>query len=466
MNELNLPEKLTLANQDIDSSWINLECIWAGVMDRRIKQQLGMVFPNSVCELVKGKTLNFYVESEGLKKFINLSAEKLLTDKKLLEECKEKTIETSQNIRTFAEKSISKINKLSNPEIITLLKEIRELQLECVIYGTLVAFADVFGGISNKITEILTKRKKLKYPTNIYSKVLCLLEKTLTQKAYEDIASSKLSEYKLLEKYFWLDQGYIGRGLTKNKLSEIKEHKIIPEKLPQKEELLKELQLTEAEERIFEVSRELVLIKSLRADSRQYLNVVINKIIDKLSTELNVDSNLLEALYTGELCEVLKGNKNILKNLEQKQSHSLFIWNYDYNYKILFGGEVDAFLKERILKENLEQGDKIKGQVASPGKVRGKVKLVFGPQHIMKVSEGDILVSTATSPQLLPAMKKAGAFVTDVGGITSHAAIVSRELNKPCIVGTKVATQLLHDNDLIEVDADKGYIHIIKRAKE
>lgn len=71
------------------------------------------------------------------------------------------------------------------------------------------------------------------------------------------------------------------------------------------------------------------------------------------------------------------------------------------------------------------------------------------------------MVSASTSPQLLPAMKQAAAFLTDVGGITSHAAIVARELKKPCVVGTKYATQILKDGDMVEVDANKGIVRRI-----
>ena len=67
-----------------------------------------------------------------------------------------------------------------------------------------------------------------------------------------------------------------------------------------------------------------------------------------------------------------------------------------------------------------------------------------------------------TFPSFVVAMKKASAFVTDEGGITCHAAIIARELKKPCIIGTKNATQVLHDGDLVEVDANKGIVKIIK----
>lgn len=75
-----------------------------------------------------------------------------------------------------------------------------------------------------------------------------------------------------------------------------------------------------------------------------------------------------------------------------------------------------------------------------------------------KVKEGDILVAPMTTPELMPAMKNAAAFITDEGGITCHAAIISRELDKPCIIGTKTATRIIKDGDLVEVDANLGII--------
>jgi phosphohistidine swiveling domain-containing protein len=74
----------------------------------------------------------------------------------------------------------------------------------------------------------------------------------------------------------------------------------------------------------------------------------------------------------------------------------------------------------------------------------------------------DILVSQITYPSLLPAMKKAGAIITNVGGVICHAAIIARELNIPCIVGTKFATKVLKDGDLVEVDADTGVVRILE----
>ena len=96
------------------------------------------------------------------------------------------------------------------------------------------------------------------------------------------------------------------------------------------------------------------------------------------------------------------------------------------------------------------------------GENAGTVRVVKLEADIAKVKKGDILVAPMTIPNFMPAMENAIAFVTDEGGITCHAAIVAREMHKPCIIGTKIATQVLKDGDLIEVDAEKGVVRIVK----
>jgi pyruvate,water dikinase len=93
--------------------------------------------------------------------------------------------------------------------------------------------------------------------------------------------------------------------------------------------------------------------------------------------------------------------------------------------------------------------------------VKGIVKVVKRVEDLKKVKEGDILVAPMTFPSFIVAMKYAAAFVTDEGGITCHAAIVAREMRKPCITGTKIATKVLRDGDLVEVDANKGVVRKI-----
>ena len=104
-----------------------------------------------------------------------------------------------------------------------------------------------------------------------------------------------------------------------------------------------------------------------------------------------------------------------------------------------------------------------KGNPASPGKAKGTVIIIRGVSDLNKVKKGNILVAVTTHPDYVPAMQKAVAIITDEGGITSHAAIIARELGLPCIVGTKYATKALKDGDKVEIDASAGILRKVKK---
>ena len=105
--------------------------------------------------------------------------------------------------------------------------------------------------------------------------------------------------------------------------------------------------------------------------------------------------------------------------------------------------------------------DVIKGQIAQKGIARGRVKIVKNRQQASEIQEGEILVSPMTQPDFIDAMYKAGAIITDEGGIVCHAAVIAREMKKPCVIGTKIATQVFKDGDMVEVDADNGIVRKI-----
>lgn len=132
----------------------------------------------------------------------------------------------------------------------------------------------------------------------------------------------------------------------------------------------------------------------------------------------------------------------------------------------IFTGDFNKFMAAHGILLETEiidnKQNSIKGSTAWVGKTIGKVKIIYEKSQIAKIGKGDILVTPMSTPDFLPAMQRASAFVTDEGGITCHAAIVAREMKKPCIVGTKIATQILNDGDVVEVDANNGVIRIIK----
>lgn len=101
----------------------------------------------------------------------------------------------------------------------------------------------------------------------------------------------------------------------------------------------------------------------------------------------------------------------------------------------------------------------LKGIAASPGIVKGKAKIILGPKQLGKMDDENILVVPYTSPDYTPAILKASAIVTDIGGKLSHAAIVSRESGIPCVVSTGEATKKLKDNEEIIVNGTKGIVY-------
>ncbi len=123
----------------------------------------------------------------------------------------------------------------------------------------------------------------------------------------------------------------------------------------------------------------------------------------------------------------------------------------------------ETYARERVSEEIIE----FSGTLASKGKnsvVQGKVCIILDPFNSKKFQKGNILVAAMTSPEYVFLMEKAAAIVTDAGGLTCHAAIVCREFGLPCIVGTRIATQVLHDGDLVEINTAKGTVKILKRT--
>jgi len=113
---------------------------------------------------------------------------------------------------------------------------------------------------------------------------------------------------------------------------------------------------------------------------------------------------------------------------------------------------------------SIKSSSTLKGATACPGIYTGHVRLILNDKAMHDMLPGEVLVTTMTTPSLMLAIEKAGAIVTDEGGMLCHAAIVSREFNIPCLVGTQKATKIFRDGDFVEVDAEKGIVKILKNA--
>ena len=135
--------------------------------------------------------------------------------------------------------------------------------------------------------------------------------------------------------------------------------------------------------------------------------------------------------------------------------------------KIIEGENAEGLLKKVLNLEMERLGAELKGMVANrgkTGKIRGIAKIIIDPDR-QEFKKGEILVTSMTRVEFVPIMRRAKAIITDEGGIAAHAAIISRELGIPCIVGTKIATKVMKDRDEVEMDMGKGIVKIIDKNK-
>lgn len=174
-------------------------------------------------------------------------------------------------------------------------------------------------------------------------------------------------------------------------------------------------------------------------------------------------AELIEMQYQ-EVYRHLQDNKKVSRllrqELHQRYKDSALIFEHN-KIRLLTGQTLKLYARREISAEKtsaLAKVKELKGQAASPGKATGRVSIVHSVYEVGKIKRGEVLVASSTTPMHVPAMEKAVAIVTDEGGLLSHAAIVSRELGVPCVVGTKVATKVLKDGDRVVVDAMKGVV--------
>ena len=179
-----------------------------------------------------------------------------------------------------------------------------------------------------------------------------------------------------------------------------------------------------------------------------------------LKEGLNIEK--VAAMHSSEIINFIE--KEILPlDLPQRSENKILYHYHDKLVEILSNEEQIATIFKTLNKFD-ETLTKLQGVVACKGKVQGKVRIVRTSKDLHKVEKGDIFVAKYTFPSYTPTMIKCGALISDEGGITSHTAIIGREYNIPCIVGTKIATKVFKDGDLVEVDANTGVVTLLDKS--
>lgn len=193
-----------------------------------------------------------------------------------------------------------------------------------------------------------------------------------------------------------------------------------------------------------------------------YTKPVFNEIAKRIGTK----NDLIYLLTPEEIKELLLKRKKVQQGLQktilQRKKHCLIF--IDNNIKFYYKN-ITQLLKKSVEIPNINSKiNIIQGTIGNKGKVQGMSFIINSSKDFHKITQSDsILVAPETTPEFIPVLKKVIGVVTDRGGITCHAAITSRELGIPCIIGTKIATQVLKDGDMVEVDANNGIVRKLNK---
>lgn len=211
------------------------------------------------------------------------------------------------------------------------------------------------------------------------------------------------------------------------------------------------------------VKKKLYTMRSI-ADYEKIQTTFLPLLFKEISRRAKCNTELLQFALPNEIAGFLRSGQNFNISSLRKRAKVCLLLARGGRICLYTGKEAKRIYKENILSEEIISFDTITGHVANNGYVSGVVKKILREKDLTNIKVKDkIIVAPMTSIKFVPYLKNIKAIITDEGGIACHAAIISRELNVPCIIGTKIATEVLKDGDLVEVDADKGVVNILKR---
>lgn len=397
----------------------------------------------------------------------------------------EKWFEITKEINYFEKVVNSGLSEISDRKLFELFSDFNKTNLNFWVDGFLPELSN-WGG-----EKILREEVMEKYPDNsieILEKLGAPKDSSFFQKEEVEflqlkfIKNKKEFDKKLenhQKKYYWLRNSYcftevlekdyfkeelskINIKIANKKIAEIKNHGRNVTK--EKNKLIRKYKISREIIEIAEKLTHCIVWQDFRKKFIFISNHIITKMLQEISQRKKISFKELCYYCPNEIKELLTKDKKIAAT--ERYAGFFIYYNEKKNLIWYSSGKKAVDLVKPFIEIKIDKRIKeFKGLVVSRGKneiIKGKVKILYTPRNLTKMKEGDILVASMTSPDFITAMRKASAILTDEGGMTCHAAIVSRELKIPCLVSTKIATKILKDGDLVEVDANKGVVRILK----
>jgi len=493
INLANIKENVWMLAEDIPNINFNFCQIWLTSFTNDLSKACSRNYKEVI--LVQQEfDIKFYYGKDDSAEFSKFVLNKIIRNPQFGKKMNNEIIKGSDKLKKYSVKLKPELlAKLSNKELSKIYKDLDKIHTDLYSWGWLPNAVDMF---QNDFTNFLKQLLRKKIDENQINQALMVLtvsnKKSILQKEHESflnlvyIAQTNYCKLKSainnhLKKYFYLKFLWLGKdgvydyNYYINEINKFiksgergrellkKEEKIFEEALRQRKKIIKKIKLSKKEVDLFDIYADFAVTKAYRRDAQIYWAYKSDFLLSELSKRFNLPKKLIYFLLPTEINGLLK-NKISLKQLKKeliKRSKFMVYYTVKGREKIITGKGAQK-IANVLDKEEKSDLKELSGQTACLGKAKGRVKIINSVTDMKKMKKGDILVSIATNPDIVTAMKMAAAIITEQGGITSHAAIVSRELRIPCVIGTKVATKVLHDGDLVEVDADKGIIKIIK----
>lgn len=425
------------------------------------------------------RILYFVYGVKTINKLNNLILEDILknTDKKF----RSRWIKISDKLLQISDRIINTdINNYSNRQKLKLYKKIsNQLEIFHAYTAPSIDILDIF--LLEYIKREFNKSAGILQTKENLDLLFCPTEQSFVAQKDEDLLKLSLnpsdkSINKFYLKYYWINFGWqaqpvystlqIHNDFKKIKLSRVDiKNRLAKSKnnykriVWQKDQLLKKINSSRLT-KLVELSNHMMFYHDDRKRSQMVALYAINKILKNINEYKFEDllwckeQEIIKHLSSGEPIDMQEIGK-------RKQGLLVTILNGKLTYKS--GLKTKKEFDELVYgNESYANVNEIKGVSSSPGCVTGCAKIILDTTKVVgKLSKKDILITGMTTPDFVPLMKKVGAIVTDEGGLTCHAAIISRELGIPCIIGTKIATQILKDGMMVEVNANHGWIKII-----
>jgi len=430
----------------------------------------------------KESFITYYPDFDCRKNTSKALTEKIVADPNFIKDYMAKSMSLSDKTRGKAkELRFIETHKLTNKELWGNIKSVLDLLFES---GKTITQAreHAYSYVVEKLKEKINKEEidnLLMTLTNPTTKSLAMVEEdSLLKKAKKILDQSSSELFQNLvnqhhDEWAWIPTDWaIGTPWTK---TDIKNRLISFIKSNPQEKLMEIEREYEEKKKHRETSiskynlsrdiTDLIGMMEIEAFYRLHRRYVLSELLyysqplfEELSFRIGLETDFVYNLVPREIEDFLLQGKGVKKEVISNRLKYFILSGKNRKINVICGDEARKLAEKELNFQIKEDTNFLKGQIGCKGHVIGIARLVQTTKDFDKVIEGDILVTHETTPDFIPLLRKVKAIVTDEGGISCHAAVISREMNIPCVIGTFVGTKVIKDGEKIEVNALEGYV--------